>query len=175
VPMKLIRRSGWGARPPLGRPPIDPKALRGLAIHYSASDADEQRDHARCAARVQGMQRYHMDENGWVDLAYNWVSCLHGYVFEGRGGAVRSAANGTKDANDRYLAVCFLGNDTPARDDVTHEGRQALTEVIAEFRRRYPRARELRPHSYFFATLCPGDELRAFIRSQLAKGRKERR
>jgi hypothetical protein len=171
--MRLVRRSQWGARAPLGRPWIDPDALRGLAVHYTAMDADEQRDHRRCAERVRGIQRYHMDENGWLDLAYSYVICLHGWVFEGRGLGVRTAANGTKEANDRYLAVCFLGNDTPARDDVTEAGRRALADVIAEFRRRYPRARELRPHSDFVPTLCPGDELRAFIRAQRNKDPKE--
>ena len=164
--MRLVRRAQWGARAPLGRPRIDPEALRGLAVHYSAMGYDEQREHKNCAGRVLGMQRYHMEENGWLDVAYSFVTCLHGYVFEGRGLDVRSAANGTKDANDRYLAVCFLGNDTPGRDDVSREGRRALADVIAEFRRRYPKARELRPHSDFVATLCPGDELRAFIRSK---------
>jgi hypothetical protein len=105
----------------------------------------------------------------------SFLFCQHGHVFEGRGFGVRSAANGTAEANDHYVAFCFLGSDANRRDDLTPSGRRALTDLIAEFRRRYPRARELRPHSHFFATLCPGDELRAFIRTQLAKDRKEPR
>lgn len=124
---------------------------------------DEERLHRNCAARVRAMQRYHMDEKGWLDVAYSHVLCGHGYVFVGRGFGARSAANGTKAANDRYFAVCFLGDDSAGRADVTPEARQALRQVIAEYRRRYPGAQEVRPHSDFVATECPGDELRALI------------
>jgi hypothetical protein len=109
------------------------------------------------------MQRYHMEVRGWLDIAYNHVFCRHGYVFVGRGFGARSAANGTAESNDHYLAVCFLGDDSVGRLDVTAEARQALGQLILEYRRRYPRARQVRPHSDFVATQCPGDEIRAVI------------
>jgi hypothetical protein len=137
--------------------------VRGVAVHYSGMNADEQRLHANCAARVRGMQRYHQETREWLDIAYNHVFCRHGFVFVGRGFGVRSAANGTKEANDHYFAVCFLGDDSVGRADVTPEARRALEQLIAEYRRRYPKAREVRPHSDFFATQCPGDELCALI------------
>jgi hypothetical protein len=128
-------------------------------------DADEERLHRDCAARVRGIQRYHIEEKGWLDAAYNHVLCGHGFVFVVRGFGARSAANGTKEANDRYFAVCFLGDDSAGRADVTPDARRALRNLIAEYRRRFPNAREVRPHSDFFATACPGDELRALIRA----------
>jgi hypothetical protein len=91
------------------------------------------------------------------------VVCRHGYVFDGRGFGIRSAANGTNDANDEYHAVCFLGDDTAGRADVTPAARRTLEELLQEYRRRYPEAKEVRPHSDFVATACPGDELRALI------------
>jgi len=90
--------------------------------------------------------------------------CRHGYVFVGRGFGARSAANGTVAANDRYFAVCFLGDDSKGRDDVTREARVMLARLVMEYRRRYPKARQVRPHSAFTATECPGDELRGVIR-----------
>jgi N-acetylmuramoyl-L-alanine amidase len=137
--------------------------VRGVAVHYSGMNTDEQRLHANCAGRVRGMQRYHMETRDWLDIAYNHVFCRHGFVFVGRGFGVRSAANGTNAANDHYFAVCFLGDDSVGRADVTSEAQRALEGLIAEYRRRYPKAREVRPHSDFFATKCPGDELRALI------------
>jgi N-acetylmuramoyl-L-alanine amidase-like protein len=127
-------------------------------------NSDEQRLHRNCAGRVLAIQRYHMNEKGWLDAAYNHVFCGHGFVFVVRGFGARSAANGTADANDRYFAVCFLGDDSVGRADVTPQARQALAQLILEYRRRYPAAREVRPHSDFFATECPGDELRALIK-----------
>jgi hypothetical protein len=138
--------------------------VRGVVVHYSGMNADEERLHRNCSARVRGMQRYHIEEKGWLDVAYSHVLCGHGYVFVGRGFGARSAANGTKDANDRYFAVCFLGDDSAGRSDVTPAARGALRALIAEYRRRYPGGREVRPHSDFVATACPGDELRAFIK-----------
>jgi N-acetylmuramoyl-L-alanine amidase-like protein len=126
-------------------------------------DADEQADHANCAGRVRNIQRYHQDEQGWLDIAYSHVLCRHGFVFVGRGYGIRTAANGTREANDRYFAICFLGNDTVGRDDVTRAGRRALGELIRDYRRRYPRALRVRPHSAFVATDCPGKELSAYI------------
>jgi N-acetylmuramoyl-L-alanine amidase len=142
---------------------MNPAEVRGVAVHYSGMNADEQRLHTKCAARVRGMQRFHMEQRGWLDIAYNHVFCRHGYVFVGRSFGVRSAANGTNEANDRYFAACFLGDDSKGRADVAPEARRALEQLIAEYRRRYPRARAVRPHSDFVATACPGDELRALI------------
>jgi N-acetylmuramoyl-L-alanine amidase len=127
-------------------------------------NADEQRDHRNCAARVRAIQRFHMDEMGWLDIAYNHVFCRHGYVFVGRGFGARSAANGTAAANDRNFAVCFLGDDSKRRNDVSRQARVMLARLIMEYRRRYPKARRVRPHSDFVPTECPGDELRGVIR-----------
>jgi hypothetical protein len=138
--------------------------VRGVAVHYSGMNADERRDHRNCAARVRAIQAFHMDGRGWNDIAYNHVFCRHGYVFVGRGFGARSAANGTEAANDRYFAVCFLGDDTKARDDVTRQARVMLARLVMAYRRRYPKARQVRPHSAFTATECPGDELRGVIR-----------
>jgi hypothetical protein len=159
-----VRGPAWGAAPPRGRPRINPGAARGVAVHYSGMNADEQRLHRNCAGRVRAMQRYHMEHNGWLDIAYNHVFCRHGFVFVGRGFGARSAANGTTESNDHYFAVCFLGDDSVGRADVTPEARRTLARLIQEYRRRYPRAGQVRPHSDFFPTACPGDELRALIR-----------
>ena len=137
--------------------------MRGVAVHYTGTNADEQRLHRNCAARVRAIQRFHMEEKGWLDIAYNHVFCRHGFVFVGRGFGARSAANGTADSNDRYFAICFLGDDSVGRADITAEARRAFRQLIREYRRRYRPAREVRPHSDFYATGCPGDELRALI------------
>lgn len=134
-----------------------------MAVHYTGMNADEQRVHDHCAGRIRAIQAYHMVEQGWLDIAYNHLFCRHGVVFAGRGFGARSAANGTAQANDAYFAICFLGDDSVGRADITPQARRALTSLVAEYRRRYPGARRVRPHSDFFATNCPGDELRALM------------
>jgi N-acetylmuramoyl-L-alanine amidase len=159
----LVKRSDWGAARARGRERLDPAAVRGVALHYSGMNSDEQARHRNCAGRVRGMQRYHMEERGWLDIAYGHVLCRHGYVFVGRGFGVRSAANGTKAANDRYFAVCFLGDDTRARADLTPHAYAALGELLRSYDRRIKRALDVRPHSDFVRTPCPGGELRRYI------------
>ena len=167
--LRLVSRRRWNAAPPRCRDPLPADDARGIAVHYTAMNADEQDDHGNCAGRVRAIQRFHMSADAsdpskpWCDIAYNHLFCRHGYVFEGRGFGARSAAQGSNEGNAHYFAVCFLGNDQPRRDDVTAAGRRALGELVLEYRRRYPGAREVRPHSAFHSTACPGDELRAWI------------
>ncbi|MGH2921422.1 MAG: N-acetylmuramoyl-L-alanine amidase [Gaiellaceae bacterium] len=161
--MNVVGREAWGAVPPKGRDALAPTDARGIAIHYTGMNSDEHVEHANCPGRVRVVQRYHMKEKGWLDIAYSHVVCKHGYVFVGRGYGIRTAANGTKRANNHYFAICFLGDDTPGRDDLTRAGRRALGELIRDYRRRYPRALHVRPHSAFVATDCPGRELGAYI------------
>lgn len=160
--MQLVSRADWGARAPRNRQPLDRNAQRGSAVHYTAADADEQADHANCAGRVRGIQSFHMDGNGWADIAYSFLACKHGTVFEGRGRGVRTAAQGTDAGNDAYHAVCFLGDDTSGRDDVTGAGREAIAAAVAHCNA-WAGVDGVRPHSSFKATACPGDQLRAFI------------
>jgi hypothetical protein len=128
-------------------------------------DADEQASHGNCARRVRGIQDFHMDSRGWNDIAYNFVVCKHGIIFEGRGWGVRSAAQGTNPGNDGYHAVCFLGDDTAGRDDVTNDGRNGLSATIRKSQQLYPRGDAVHPHGWFHATECPGGDLRVYCAS----------
>ena len=160
--MNLITRAEWKARPPVNRTSLVRTVQRGTAVHYSGANADEQASHANCASRVRAIQNYHMDVRKWADIAYSYLICKHGYVFAGRGIGVRTAAQGTNSGNDAFHAVCFLGDDTAARDDVTDAGRRALKDAVNTCNG-WSRGREVRPHSYFHSTGCPGDQLRSWI------------
>lgn len=161
--MRIVTRQAWQARPPAHQVPLAPTAIRELVFHYTAANADEQADHVNCARRVRGIQAFHMDSRGWADIAYSFIVCKHGYVFEGRGWDVRTAATGT--ANDWTLAACFLGDDTAGRDDVTLAGREAMLDVARAFRQRYGQHRKFSGHRDHMSTACPGDEIYKYIRS----------
>lgn len=163
----LVTRKEWGAVAPKSRTPQAPEAVRFLVIHYSAMDADEQALHRNCAARVRGIQRYHMTSDqltpgGAADIGYSFLVCKHGWVFKGRGFRVMPAATG--GANSYTQAVCFLGNDTAGRDDVTPKGREAIREVLAFLKRNAKNLEGVRGHRDFGSTSCPGAELYAFAR-----------
>ena len=169
--MRVVSRTQWGARRPRCTTPLR-TGLWGVAFHYSASDADEQADHANCAGRVKGIQAFHMSP-GWdgipeggCDIAYNHLVCAHGYVFTGRGYNVRSAANGTNEGNSRYYAVCVLCNDDSGEREITPAVQQALIDLRKEYLKRYPSADQHVGHRDIRSTSCPGDELYRFIKSR---------
>jgi peptidoglycan hydrolase-like protein with peptidoglycan-binding domain len=117
-------------------------------------------DHSQCAGRVRSIQSYHMDNNGWTDIAYNGVVCPHGYVFEGRGPGHRSAANGTNDSNGSSYAICYLGGEG---DPFTNEGQQGFSDA----------ANWLGPplnhgHRDWYNTACPGDVIYGWVKSGVA-------
>lgn len=152
--MKLITRSQWGARKPRGVTPLPLSRVDTIVIHYSSAYSDE---FSPYTSRVRGIQNYHMDHNGWNDIAYNFLVSRSGDIFEGRGFGVMSAA--TLHNNDHTIAICFLGTDRSGRDDVTDKGRRAIADVIAEINRRAGRTLKVKGHRDFVSTECPGDEL----------------
>lgn len=131
-------------------------AKGGVAIHW-AGERQDIGPHAQCVSRWKQWQGFHMNERGWADIAYNWGVCDHGYLFVGRGWGIRSAANGTDDANDRYLAACWIGG----------EGEQPTALALATFEaliqdcRRRGAGHDVQPHSHFYGTACPGPVLAA--------------
>lgn len=166
LPKNYVSRSGWRAKPPVSRPTILlASRVDTVVFHYTAADSDEQSNHANCAQRVRGIQTFHQNTRGWNDIAYNYLTCKHGYIFEGRGIENKSAATGAD--NSHTLAVCFLGDDTVNRDDVTPDGRAALVEITRWIRQRRPAARNLKGHRDFMQTSCPGDELYKYVHSKV--------
>lgn len=161
IPNIVLRRD-WHARPAKRVDELEADRIRYLVVHYSGADADEQADHRNCAGRVRGIQDFHMNVQGWNDIAYNWVVCRHGYVFRGRGFEIRSAATGA--ANGYTQAVCFLGNDSAGRLDVTPQAWEAIEDVYRFVARNAPGLEGARGHRDFMPTACPGDELYRLIR-----------
>lgn len=167
--MKLVTRDEWGARRPTSIVGLPPGAVKNMIVHYSASDSDEQSLHANCYKRVKGIQIYHMSPGGhdpskpWSDIAYNFLFCKHGYVFEGRGWNRVSAATGKQ--NPSSIAICFLGDDSVNRDDVTNAGRAALVDFGQEYHRRFDNL-SFKGHKDFMPTGCPGKDLYVFVHSK---------
>lgn len=163
--MHIVTREEWGARDRRSSTPLTGKAVLGMGVHYSGALAERKDDHSGCDEIVRSIQNFHMDGQRWADIAYNWLVCCHGYVFEGRGWDVRSAANGTNDANDHYFGVCFLGGDKADRDDVTKLGRDAIRSVAQECDNRYVFGNLNKGHRDFKATACPGNELYEWVKA----------
>jgi len=113
------------------------------------------------------IQRLHQEDRGWNDVAYNFLVGDTGQIYEGRGFGNRSAAQGGNSRqeinynNKHYVAVCWLGGSKPTDkpSDKAVESVKWLYEQVGG---------ELRPHSSFKQTDCPGDAWRQHIVEGLA-------
>lgn len=118
--MQLVTRAEWGARPP--RHKTLGQIRRPSTAHWNGPTVTVAGkttwDHSKCAGLVRGIQNYHMDQNNWYDIAYNFIPCPHRYVFEGRGLNAVNGANGTNVGNKTSHAImCIAGEGNPFPDD----------------------------------------------------------
>lgn len=152
--MNFVSRIQWGARPPTAAyKSINSTVTTG---HWEGPHMGSF-PHDSCAPKVRGIQAYHMDNNGWSDIAYNGLACPHGYVFEGRGPGHRSAANGTNAANDTSAVICYIGGEG---DPFTPEGQQAMMDGAAWLGDPMQKG-----HRDWYSTACPGDVIYDWIYS----------
>jgi hypothetical protein len=162
--MKIINRSEWGA--------LDPKKpfsklgdVKGLVVHWSAYpkalDIEEEK------AQVRQIQKLHQNDRNWNDIAYNFCVGDSGNLYEARGMDNRSAAQGGNSRqeinynNKHYIAVCWLGGSNPD-DQPSKKAVQAVKELWKVV------GGELRPHSSFKKTSCPGNAWRSWIDNRLS-------
>jgi len=156
--MTFITRAQWGARPPksngntIGAHPL------GVAVHYSAANLGSSPD-SLCDDKVRGIQNYHMDTKGWADIAYSFLVCPHGNIFEGRGTGKGSAANGTTQANLDWYAVCALGGPANTPSVLMLAG---IGTAVGLCRKAGASSRVI-GHRDLFATACPGVALYAYV------------
>lgn len=147
--MKLIRRTSWGAQYGRGPANITP-GNGGAAVHYVGGGKLTGIAHSKCAARVRSIEDHHVNGNGWQGIAYNFLACEHGYVFEGRGLRRRSAAQGTNSGNQNYYAVCALIGDRDTPGDTL---KSALRDAI-DYMRKNGAGANIRGHRQFHSTSC---------------------
>lgn len=154
----VISRLQAGLRAPISRSRDIQPGKGGVAVHWAGGGVGDASNHRVCLAAWRGFQAHHMAANGWVDIAYNFGFCQHGFVFVGRGLGVRSAANGTNQANDGFYAAVWIGGEGDAPP--TEEAIGALEWIITAARKDGA-GDAVKPHGSFVKTACPGPALTA--------------
>lgn len=166
--MRFVSRREWGARSSRGVTPA-PNMTRGVAVHW-LGDGHGPRLHGECAGVMRDVQALHMDTDrltpgGAADFGYNTAACSHGYVFEGRGPAVRNAANGGTvrhgvDSNAGWASILYL--DAKDGPGLSPEGQNAINDA-AEWLG--VAGGEWLGHLDFVSTECPGSRALAWVRN----------
>ncbi|TXS20104.1 peptidoglycan-binding domain-containing protein [Streptomyces sp. ms191] len=154
----FVTRAQWGALAPLEVSGTITPQQGGVVIHHVDAVKVAEAHHTDCAAQVRSIQNFHMDANGWSDIAYSHLACVHGSLFEGRGEYVRTAAQGTTQGNDDWYAVCALTGGTGGDYDViTPELIDAIRYGITRLRSSGGAAPAITGHRDHHSTTCPGN------------------
>lgn len=169
--MQYYQRSAWtDVRRPVDRlVPLTSAEVVGVAVHYTGSSRPlgQTASLALSVRRLEDERAFHTAAppkgRGWSDIAYNVAIDVEGRVFDARGIAYRSAANGDATVNRRYGAVTWLigVGDRPTT---------AMVDAFKEWRQeywlpRYPKAAAVVGHRDLYSTECPGDPAYALVRS----------
>lgn len=157
VPVEIIPRSGWDARPPQQSTSVPWSKRAGVVIHHTTGD-NLGRDNS--ADWVRAIQNYHMDIREWWDIGYNFLVDRAGQIYEGRGWTKLGAhVAGHNTAN----IGCVLLGDARERDNVTFAAKEALAWLVSEAGRRAKRELVVHGHGDLAATQCPGTFLAEWI------------
>lgn len=159
--MQVFTRTDWGAVPPKWVTPMS--RSEGMFLHYNGPSvpADVLAGDRQAVFRwLRVIQGYHMNAQGWPDVAYSFCVTATGDIVELRGWGVVGAH--TVGWNDKAHAIVFpVGDAQPITDAQV----RAANAVIAEHNRRYGagfvRGHQEAPNS----TSCPGGPVMNAIRA----------
>lgn len=153
----FLTRAQCGLKPPRSRSTRVSPGRGGVAVHWGGPGA--------APATLDGAiklwrswQTMHMAApRGWADIAYSVGVTQTGHVLAGRGYGVRTAAQGTNDGNDRYVAVVWIGGEdsTPSQAAL-----DAIEWVVQDFRSQGA-GLDVYSHRHFHTTTCAGSKLTA--------------
>ena len=161
--VSFVTRKQWGATPPksVSKGPM----LRPSTGHWNGPTVTAKGkvvwEHDSCAGLVRGIQSFHMHGRGWSDIAYNFIICPHGFIFEGRGFNTYNAANGVTSANRSSHAIMFLAGEGNVTNELEKRAFKFCVTYIYEITGAENRAVGHRDHK---ATSCPGDTRYYWIR-----------
>lgn len=156
--MTIITRAQWEARSARRTTRIAGPVV-GIAGHWEGIQLGDY-SAGSVPGRIRNIQAFHMDRQGWDDIAYSALVDRFGRVWAGRGPTVRTAANGTNYANDHFYAVCILMGPG---DTLTDAAKAGWLEAREWLRRNGDAGAKTPPHSILHSTSCPGDDVRKWL------------
>ncbi len=113
-------------------------------------------------ATVEGMRRFHMEDNGWSDIAQHLTIGPDGSLWTGRPWdkppASASGHNGGWNAGPFMIEM--VGDFDVGRETLEGKQKKAVLEVVAALLSRFKLGKKnLRFHNEFSAKSCPGTSL----------------
>jgi len=182
-------RSEWGAAPPSQTPVAAAQGVRFAVVHHTVGSNFYRAD--QVPGIILGIQAYHQQNNGWIDIGYNFLVDAYGGIWEGRAGGIDRAVIGAHAGgfNTGAVGVALMGdydNATPSDasiDSLTSLvgwklsiggadplGSLALTAGASEVTPKYPEGTQvvvptIVAHRDVGLTACPGAYLYPLLQS----------
>jgi hypothetical protein len=133
----------------------------GTYVPKSLANADQ---HSKCDDRMRDIQASHLNNprEDYSDIAYNYVVCPHGYVYEGRGYHKKTGANGNQALNAQDYAVCAMVGSSGLVYP-TDAQLNGIVDAIELLRDKGDAGNWLGGHRDGYATACPGGPLYKWV------------
>lgn len=150
--MKIISRTGWGARAPRHTPEhVAPSRREFFVVHHSGAPAEQS---------VRAIQDWCMNGRGFADIDYNFLVDQAGLIYEGRGWDVVGAH--CTDYNTSGIGICVIGNN-----QLSDAAKRAVAQLYRTANSRCGKTLRARPHRALATTGtdCPGDTIAAWLRA----------
>ncbi len=139
-----------------------------MTLHHTAVALDDNRS---IASRLRQHQRYHQDQQGWIDIAYHLGVDRNGNIFELRTPELAGDTATSYDPAGHFLVVCEGDFD---HEDVTEDQLRGAALAFAWAAQTFAvMPSTLAGHGDFADTSCPGAKLQAHISAGSLQGRVE--
>jgi SH3-like domain-containing protein len=161
----------------------------GIQIHHTAAPSYENfykanGTHEDELTRQNNMKSYHVNTNGWDDIAQHFTIFPNGKIVTGRSLA-NTTAIGIRGWNYNKICIEIYGNFDKGKDVMTEEQKQAVIAVYGELCKKFgitPSISTIRCHAWFTAggtylgdyvagrsaKTCPGTNFMGFGNSKAA-------
>ena len=161
----------------------------GIQIHHTASPSykhfyKSNGTHEDELTRQNNMKSYHVNTNGWDDIAQHFTIFPNGKIVTGRSLA-NTTAIGIRGWNYNKICIEIYGNFDHGQDVMTNEQKQAVIAVYGELCKKFnitPSISTIRCHAWFTsggsylgtyvpgrsAKTCPGTNFMGFGNSKEA-------
>lgn len=161
----------------------------GIQIHHTAAPSYENfykanGTHEDELTRQNNMKSYHVNTNGWDDIAQHFTIFPNGKIVTGRSLA-NTTAIGIRGWNYNKICIEIYGNFDKGKDVMTEEQKQAVIAVYGELCKKFnitPSISTIRCHAWFTAggtylgdyvagrsaKTCPGTNFMGFGNSKVA-------
>ncbi|MGD9619550.1 MAG: peptidoglycan recognition family protein [Mycolicibacterium sp.] len=132
-----------------------------MTLHHTAVALDDNRE---ITSRLRQHQRYHQDQQGWIDIAYHLGVDRRGNIFELRTPELAGDTATSYDPTGHFLVVCEGDFDS---EDVTEAQLRGVALAFAWAAQTFNiEPSTLGGHQDFAsATTCPGANLQTHILS----------